>query len=273
MDGFYYAEATRRSRSVIYNGSTVPVTWDLAEQYALGDNFFAGNLSYSLPNHWDLVAGGRPNITYNSYLKTGADRSPTSNQANATPTVQDLLNGTSVTWNYYDFALENRPRRRTARPRGARPTTTGTRSPAGPSPTRRTRRSTSCPRQQLLTDLDDGSLPHSPGSSRPRRASEHPGYNITGGEAWLAQFVDAVENSPDWASTAIFVTWDDYGGWYDHVAPAVASTGPLSFRAPILVISPYAKENYISHDFLDFFSLLHFDEWQFGLGCLTSLDC
>ncbi|MCI4361125.1 MAG: phosphoesterase, partial [Thermoplasmata archaeon] len=129
------------------------------------------------------------------------------------------------------------------------------------------------PRQQILSDLSDGSLPSLSWVIPTAPSSEHPGYNITGGETWLAQLVNAVENSPDWGTTAIFVTWDDYGGWYDHVAPSRVDRDLLSFRAPIIVISPYAKENYISHTELDFFSLLHFEEWQFHLGCLTTLDC
>ena len=67
--------------------------------------------------------------------------------------------------------------------------------------------------------------------------------------------------------------WDDYGGFYDQVAPPVVGGDQLSFRTPMIVISPFARENYIYHGFLTFFSLLRYDEWQFGLGCLTPLDC
>jgi phospholipase C len=272
MNNFYSAELDSTLPFGHYNGSTVPISWDLAEQYAIGDNFFAANLSYSLPNHWDLLAGATPNVAYDTYVKNGTDRVLYLNQANATPTVQDLLNGTSVSWNYYDFPLENETHAVTS---SSWDSAYDYWSPmAGKAESYSPNESVHfVARQQLLTDLSDGSLPDLSWVIPSAPYSEHPGYNITEGEGWLAQLVDAVENSPDWSSTAIFVTWDDYGGWYDHVAPSFDGSDLLSFRAPIMVISPYARENFISSQYLTFFSLLHFDEWQFGLGCLTSLDC
>jgi phospholipase C len=272
LNDFFNAEEDSTVPFGHYNGTTVPISWDLAEQYGLGDNFFAGNLSYSLPNHWDLVAGTAPNISYNSYIKSGSDRVSYLHQANATPTIENLLNGTSVSWDYYDFALLNQTQSDRAVSWGSAydfwSPLAGTSESYAPNESVHF-----APRQQFLTDLSDGSLPQLSWVIPSATYSEHPGYNITEGEGWLAQLVDAVEASPDWASTAIFVTWDDYGGWYDHVVPTFDGSDLLSFRAPLLVISPYARENLISHQYLTFFSLLHFVEWQFGLGCLTTLDC
>jgi phospholipase C len=272
MNDFYSAETDSTITFGHYNGSTIPISWDLAEQYAIGDNFFAANLSYSLPNHWYLLAGAAPNISYDSYIKDGSDRLTYLQESNATPTIQDLLNGTSVSWNYYDFALENRSTAVNASNWNSAYDYWNPLAGRGESysPNEMVH---FVPRQQILTDLSDGSLPQLSWVIPAATYSEHPGYNITEGEEWLAELVDAVESSPDWSSTAIFVTWDDYGGWYDHVAPPLDGSDLLSFRAPIIVISPYARENEISHQFLTFFSLLHFDEWQFGLGCLTALDC
>jgi phospholipase C len=272
MNNFYSAEGDSTTTFGHYNGSTVPISWDLAEEYALGDNFSAANLSYSLPNHWYLVAGATPSVAYNTYVKNGTDRVDYLNEANATPTVQDLLNGTNVSWAYYDFPLENET---TAVTSSSWNSAYDYWSPlAGKAESYSPNESVHfLARQQILTDLSDGSLPALSWVIPAATYSEHPGYNITEGEGWLAELVDAVESSPDWSSTAIFVTWDDYGGWYDHVAPMYDGTDLLSFRSPILVISPYARENYISDQQLTFFSLLHFDEWQFGLGCLTALDC
>ncbi|MCI4354357.1 MAG: hypothetical protein L3K06_03225, partial [Thermoplasmata archaeon] len=104
-DGFYSAEAYSTIPFGHYNATTIPIYWDMAEQYAMSDNFFASNMSYSLPNHWDLLAGGSPSIAYNSYIKNGSDRVTYLRQANATPTIQDLLNATHVSWAYYDYAL------------------------------------------------------------------------------------------------------------------------------------------------------------------------
>jgi phospholipase C len=272
MNNFYWAEGDSTIPYGHYNGTTVPISWDLAEEYALGDNFFAANLSYSLPNHWGLVAGQIPTIAYDTYVKNGTDRVAYLNQANATPTIEDLLNGTPVSWDYYDFPLENET---TAVTSSSWDSAYDYWSPlAGRGMSYEPNETVHfVARQQILTDLSDGSLPDLSWVIPSATYSEHPGYNITEGEGWLAELVDAVESSPDWNSTAIFVTWDDYGGWYDHVAPVFDGSDLLSMRAPLLVISPYAREGYISDQYLTFFSLLHFDEWQFGLGCLTALDC
>jgi phospholipase C len=275
MDGFYGAEGRGATPFGHFNGSTIPVYWDLAEQYASGDNMFAANLSYSLPNHWDLIAGQAPNISQYSKLRDTADRSTYLTQAANTSTIQDLLHGTGVTWKYYDSNLTNWSKAvsnvqytgpysaydywnpMAARNESYTPAFSGHFADRG----------------SLLTDLANGTLPNISWVIPDRNASDHPGYNETLGQSWVGQLVDAVENSSYWGSTAIFVVWDDYGGWYDHVPPPRVMTKLLSFRSPFLVISPYAKQNYISHEFVDFFSLLRFVEWQFHVGCVTPLDC
>ncbi|HEY6238556.1 MAG TPA: alkaline phosphatase family protein [Thermoplasmata archaeon] len=275
MNGFYKAEGRGSTPFGHYNGSTVPIYWDMAEQYAIGDNMFAANLSYSLPNHWYLIAGQSPNITQHSKLHNSSDQSIYLSQARNTSTVQDLLNGTPVSWKYYDSALAPWPYAITTvhytgpssaydywNPMASR---NESYSPAFASHF--------VPRSDFLTDAANGSLPNISWVIPAQNVSDHPGYNETFGQSWVAQLVNAVESSPDWSSTAIFVVWDDYGGWYDHVPPPRVLTKLLSFRSPFLVISPFAKENYIGHAYIDFFSLLHFVEWQFHLGCDTALDC
>jgi len=91
--------------------------------------------------------------------------------------------------------------------------------------------------------------------------------------------VNAVGNSPYWADTAIVITWDDWGGWYDHVAPSVISDGTswgsgyvYGFRVPLIVVSPYAKAGYISHVNHDFGSILNLIEKTFGLASLGYAD-
>ena len=270
MDGFYVAEGTDGQPLGHYNASTLPIYWDMAEQYAISDNLFAANLSYSLPNHWYLVAGQAPNITQSSLLQSDADRALYLNQSNQTRTIQDVLNHSSVSWMYYDFAL----------PTWAKATQTGGSAYDFWNPMGARAESYSseyaahfAPRSQFLDDVANGTLPQISWVVPFATQSDHPGWNVTAGESWVAQLVNAVEASPEWNSTAIFVVWDDYGGWYDHVAPPWYMAKLLSFRSPAIVISPYAKENYISHQFLTFFSLLRFVEWQFKLGCMTPLDC
>ena len=86
------------------------------------------------------------------------------------------------------------------------------------------------------------------------------------GPDWVASLVNAVGESKYWSSSAIFIFWDDYGGWYDHVAPAMVDYDGLGFRVPMLIISPYAKKGYISNVQYEHGSILRFVEDQFGLA-------
>ena len=271
MNNFFRAEGSTTTFGH-YNATTIPIYWDMAEEYASGDNFFAANLSYSLPNHWYLLAGQAPNISEFSYLKNTSDRNAYLAQADATPSVVDLLNQSSVSWRYYDYALASRSVAITGASWGSaydywNPLAAKAESYSGWLTTHFADRS------QFLTDISSGTLPQASWLIPAANESDHPGYNLSYGESFVAQSVDAIEASPYWNSTAIFVIWDDYGGWYDHVAPPRLFSGLLSFRSPLLVISPYAKENYIGHQFTSFFSILRYTEWQFGIGCLTRLDC
>ena len=92
------------------------------------------------------------------------------------------------------------------------------------------------------------------------------------GPSWVAALVNTVGKSRYWNSTAIFVQWDDWGGLYDHVPPPFEDYDGLGFRVPLLVISPYAKPNYVSHVQYETASVLHFAEDLFGLGRLAAAD-
>ena len=85
-------------------------------------------------------------------------------------------------------------------------------------------------------------------------SSDHAVATTAADPSWVASIVNAIGNSPYWANTAIIITWDDWGGWYDHVAPKVINDGiswgsgyVYGFRVPLIVVSPYAKAAYISH--------------------------
>jgi len=92
------------------------------------------------------------------------------------------------------------------------------------------------------------------------------------GPAWVASIVNAIGQSKYWNSTAIFVTWDDWGGWFDHVVPPQIDSMGLGFRVPLLVISPYAKQGYVSHVQHEFGSILRFTEENFGVAALGASD-
>jgi phospholipase C len=102
--------------------------------------------------------------------------------------------------------------------------------------------------------------------------SEHPEYNFCAGENWTTKVVDAIMRSPMWKDTAIFITWDDWGGFYDHVPPPQIDKFGLGIRVPFLTISPYAKKGFIDHRHAEFSDVLRFIEDNWHLGQLTKRD-
>ena len=126
---------------------------------------------------------------------------------------------------------------------------------------------------QQEADALAGNLPAvtwlSPGS----KMSEHPPASVTEGENWTIQQINAIMKGPLWDSTVILVTWDDFGGFYDHVDPKDVDVFGYGFRVPIVVISAYAKPAYISHVRASFDSINAYIEHLFHTGCLTMRDC
>ena len=96
--------------------------------------------------------------------------------------------------------------------------------------------------------------------------SDHPPANIATGQAYVTNLINTVMRGPDWKSTAIFLTWDDWGGFYDHLAPPVVDRNGYGLRVPALVISPYARKGYIDHQVLSFDAFNKFIEDDFLNG-------
>ena len=124
---------------------------------------------------------------------------------------------------------------------------------------------------QFVSDAQTGNLPSvSWIVSGP--TSEHPPDSTCLGENWTVQQINAIMQGPDWNSTAIFLTWDDFGGFYDHVPPPGIDQFGYGPRVPLLIISPYAKQGFISHTQYEFSSFLAFLESRFRLTPLTTRD-
>jgi len=128
------------------------------------------------------------------------------------------------------------------------------------------------PDEQFVDDVANGNLPAVSwlvaGTS-----TDHPNRGgLCDGENWSVEQINAIMQSPSWSSTAIFLTWDDYGGFYDHVPPPALDQFGLGPRVPLIIISPYAKAGYISHTQYEFSSVLKFIEELFGLPALTLRD-
>ncbi len=103
-------------------------------------------------------------------------------------------------------------------------------------------------------------------------ASEHPPLSTCAGENWTVSQLNALMQGPDWNSTVVFLTWDDFGGFYDHVPPPSRGAYRLGPRVPLIIISPYAKKGYISHELYEFSSFLKFAELRFGLRAINDVD-
>jgi phospholipase C len=93
--------------------------------------------------------------------------------------------------------------------------------------------------------------------------SEHPPGLVSSGQAHVTKVLNAIMQSPDWSSTAIFLAWDDWGGFYDHVAPPKVDLNGYGLRVPALVISPFARHGYIDHQTLSFDAYVKFIEDDF----------
>jgi phospholipase C len=126
--------------------------------------------------------------------------------------------------------------------------------------------------KQVLSDISSGALPQVSWVIPTAQSSDHAQENDGSGPSWVASIVNGIGASPYWSSTAIFITWDDWGGWYDHVAPTIYDSYEYGFRVPMIVVSPYAKAGYVSHVTHDFGSILRFIEENFGLGSLGYAD-
>ncbi|HEV3275224.1 MAG TPA: alkaline phosphatase family protein [Terriglobia bacterium] len=120
--------------------------------------------------------------------------------------------------------------------------------------------------------MNGGQLPAVSWVVAPENSDEHPPHPTCAGENWTVDQINAVMQGPYWDSTAIFLTWDDFGGFYDQFAPAVLDQFGLGPRVPLVIISPYAKAKSISHTQYEFSSFLKFVEERYSLPPLTERD-
>ena len=126
----------------------------------------------------------------------------------------------------------------------------------------------------FMSDIKNGNLQEVSWVTPAKGFNEHPGGpSVCMGENWTVTQINALMESKYWKETAIFVLWDDFGGFYDHVPPPHYDEFGLGPRVPVLVISPWAKEGFIDHTTYEFASILKFTETLHGLPCMTQRDC
>jgi len=276
--------------------SDVQPYFTMAETYTFGDRMFQTNQGPSFPAHQYIIAGtsaiSEKSTTFvadNPFNDLRADgnhwagclappgaevyaidtsqKDPNTPETTITqlcyehPTLTDLLDAANVSWKYYTpmaGSIWTGPN--------------AIQHMCGPP------NSTACTagewtnhvdlrQAQILNDIANSQLPAVSWVIPDGKSSDHAGGNQGLGPSWVASIVNAIGLSPYWADTAIIITWDDWGGWYDHVAPPqIRDSYEYGLRVPLIVISPYAKAAYISHVSHDFGSILKFTEKIFSLG-------
>lgn len=274
------------------NPSEVAPYFFLAQHYTFGDRMFQTNQGPSFPAHQFIISGtSAPAVgsdlfaaenLFNGNIAgciakpgtTVALIDPSGVESSAQypcfehPTLTELLDAEGITWRYYTPSAGSIWTGPDAIQHMCKPQTQNgslvcTGSAWG---------NVIIPQTQVLTDLAQGKLAAVTWVIPSGQASDHPLTNDGSGPSWVASIVNAIGNSSYWANTAIVVTWDDWGGWYDHVAPTIINSYEYGFRVPLIVVSPYAKPAYVSHVTHDFGSILKFIEKTFSLPSLGYAD-
>ena len=256
-----------------HDAREIPNYWAYAQNYVLQDHMFEPNASWSLPQHLYMVS------EWSAFCSNPMDPSSCTNalqnpnpdstlQATTFATANDgqlhygwtditwLLHHQNVSWGYYVFQgsepdCEN-DAAMTCAPVQQGPTTPGIWNPL-PSFTDVTQDGQLSNIQSLssfFTAAKNGTLPAVSWINPNGQVSEHPPALVSAGQTYVTGLINALMQSPDWDSTAVFLSWDDWGGFYDHVVPPVVDRNGYGLRVPGIVISPYAKAGVIDHQTL-----------------------
>jgi phospholipase C len=269
---------TRHDVMGYHTAQEIPSYWAYAQHFVLMDGMFAGVRSWSLPAHLDMTSEWVAICLNDALASTCTTANTLDRTKNTTyPWVNlfQLMDVHGVSWKYYlgeglqpdcdDDDMTCAPENQVhAVPSIWNP------APAFTSVKAQGQayiEAHNPPNNQLLIDLKNGTLPQVSWVVPNNTVSEHPFVGITAGMEYVTSMVNAVMESPYWNSTAIFITWDDWGGFYDHVAPPnvdfAAPGNPLrdagvvqgfGLRVPALLISPWAKPGFIDHGLHSFAS-------------------
>ncbi len=265
-----------------YGISTV---WNYAKQYALADNFYMSAMNsepsqelymVSATVHSNHNASALPFYDPCSAVEQQAQGAGTISVPMTETNVGDQLTAKQISWAYAEINFDT--------------SQNGTCEDYVPqeepfqyfTSTANSANTQNFTLASFRSMLTDGTLPSVYWIQPDGAKDMHPGAgNILDGVEFLDDVIQAVKNSGEWQSTAIIVLWDESGGWYDHAPPPQLPDGNsatlpggqgLGMRVPVMVISPYAKMNYISHQQMDFVSILRFIQWNWNLGEIQASD-
>ena len=256
----------------------VPNYWTYASTFTLADNMFSSMHGVSFPNHLYTVGATADGAIDNPPMQSnswGCDSPPgtfvpwLNSQgyvSNVYPcfdftTIADSMENAGLSWKYYAPGQGQRGYAWSALDaiNHIRNTSLWTQHVVDTT--------------QFITDAQTGNLPALAWLTPPGYQSEHPqGASACAGENWTVSMINAVMQGPNWNTTAIVLTWDDYGGFYDHVAPPQVDFYGFGPRVPMIIISPYAKPAFISHKQYEYASFLKTVEERFGLPSLSTRD-
>lgn len=283
MDGFdRIAGAIQDGHDIAlsqYHQSDIPDYWEYAKTFTLDDHFFSTIAGPTFPNHLVMVAGSSNNIddnpVLNSYHSWGCDAGPYTKVDAVDPktgrhhwikpcfditTLPDELDKAGISWKYYApgqyksgyiFSSLNSIKhiRYSSQWQTNVPDTS-----------------------QFIQDVKAGTLPQVSWVVEPEEVSDHPPHSICAGENFTVNELNTLMKSSLWSSTVVFLGWDDFGGFYDHVKPPRLDYIAYGPRVPMITISPYARPHFIDHQQYDFGSVVRFIEDTFKLAPMGPYD-
>ncbi len=269
MDGFVAAYRVGRGLGGLpnptgyYDDRDVPLAWNLADRYVLFDRFFSSARGGSAWNHMFAISAtpGNP----------AADHLPSGGYPD-TATIFDRLEAAGLPWRYY--VKDYDPTNTIDNPGAGDRASQLLQVPLLAMPRYvRSRRLAShiVDLQQFYRDAQSGHLP-AVSYIAPGGLSEHPPGKLIAGQTLVRTIVNELMRSPQWSSTAFVLTYDSWGGWYDHVPPPAVDRYGYGFRVPALLVSPYARRGKVDHATLDFTSILRFIEDNWRLAPLAERD-
>jgi len=267
MNGFIHALNIRNQDGSLavgyYDDQDIPFYWNLADDYVLFDQFFSSASAGSFLNHvyWVTASPGM-----------GEDKA-TPEGLRDMPTIFDRLMEDGITWKFYIQKYDPNITYRSLVEGSPRPPQVEW------VPLLNMDRYIDDPElfskivdmSQFYEDLETGNLP---GVSfiKVVGSSEHPPGSLLAGQRSTRTMIHALMQSVHWDSSAFIVTYDDWGGWYDHVPPPQVDEYGYGFRVPALLVSPYAKQGYVDSTVLDYTSILKFIEDNWDLEPLSVRD-
>jgi phospholipase C len=270
-----------------HTGGDIPNYWAYAQHFVLQDHLFESNASWSLPSHLYMVSewsayclikgdpmsctnalqspGDPPDFATKARKRAGLPVQPPDY---AWTDLTYLLYKAGVSWKYYvqtgtqpdcaNNAMTCPPVKQNAR-------TPGIWNPLPYFDTVREDNQLGNIQDlsHFFADAKAGTLPEVSWITPSQVDSEHPPALVSTGQSYVTSLINAIMESPNWSSTAIFLSWDDWGGFYDHVVPPTVDQNGYGLRVPGLLISPYARQGYIDHQMLSHDAYVKFIEDDF----------